>query len=100
MLCNFTFSADSELNGNIVDWTKSKWELINMQEINVDFSEMCKASKLGPIIVPEKLKATDFRHLCKKLGGKMFVITNEETQEIAASLRQSQQGRGSCNCKY
>ena len=93
-------SAESELMGNIVDWTNSEWELLNMQEINVEFSEMCKASKLGPIIVPEKLPAVHFRHLCQKLGGKMFVITNEETRKTAVDLRQSQNGLGSCNCKY
>ena len=95
-----TYSAESELIGNIVDWTNSEWELINMKETNVEFSEMCKASKLGPIIVPEKLPAAHFRHLCNKLGGRMFVITNEETRKTAVDLRQSQNGLGSCNCKY
>ena len=71
-----------------------------MVEIDVEFSEMCKASKLGPIIVPEKLQATHFRHLCNKLGGKMFVITDKATRQTAVKLRESQNGRGSCNCEY
>ena len=45
ILCNqnafITYSAQSKLMGNIVDWTNSKWELLNMQEINVEFKIIC-----------------------------------------------------------
>ena len=48
-----------------------------MQKIDVDFLDMCKGLVLGPIIVPEKLPATEFRRLCNQFGAKMFVIKNE-----------------------
>ena len=47
-----------------------------MRKLDVEFSKMCKVS-LGPVVVPEKLPATEFKHLCNQFGGKMFVIKNE-----------------------
>jgi hypothetical protein len=76
-------SEDSSINGNIVDWTDAEWELTNMKKDNVDFSKMCKALSLGPVIVPEKLPATKFKHLCNQFGGKMFVIKNEADRQTA-----------------
>ena len=57
-----------------------------MKKDNVDFSKMCKALSLGPVIVPEKLPATEFKHLCNQFGGKMFVIKNEADRQTAMDL--------------
>ena len=70
-----------------------------MQKIEVEFSAMCKALSLGPILVPEKLPATEFRHLCNQFGGKMFVIKNEEDRQTAVSFRQPAHDKGICGCK-
>ena len=85
--------------GNIADWNHAEWELINMQKIDVEFSEMCKSLALGPILVPEQLPATEFRHLCNQFGGKMFVIKNEEDRQKALDFRQSAHDTGKCGCK-
>ena len=97
--CISSNSADSTINGNIADWTAAEWELTNMQKIEVEFSAMCKALSLGPILVPEKLPATEFRHLCNQFGGKMFVIKNEEDRQTAVSFRQPAHDKGICGCK-
>ena len=89
-------SEDSSINGNIVDWTDAEWELTNMKKDNVDFSKMCKALSLGPVIVPEKLPATKFKHLCNQFGGKMFVIKNEEDRQTALDFYT----KGKCECKH
>ena len=83
---NLPNSADSKINGNVVDWTDAEWELTNMKKENIDFSKMCKALSLGPVIVPEKLPATEFKHLCNQFGGKMFVIKNEADGQTAVDL--------------
>ena len=79
-------SEDSSINGNIVDWTDAEWELTNMKKDNIDFLKMCKALSLGPVIVPEKLPATEFKHLCNQFGGKMFVIKNEADRQTAVGF--------------
>ena len=84
--CISSNSADSTINGNIADWTDAEWELTNMEKIYVEFSAMCKALALGPIIVPEKLPATEFRHLCNQFGGKMFVIKNEADRQTVTDF--------------
>ena len=86
-------SADSNIIGNIVDWTDAEWELTNMKKENIEFSQMCKALSLGPVIVPERLPATEFKHLCNQFGGKMFVIKNEEDKQTAVDFYH----RGNCN---
>ena len=86
-------SADSNIIGNIVDWTNAEWELTNMKKENMDLSKMCKALSLGPVIVPEKLPATEFKHLCNQFGGKMFVVKNEEDRQTAMDFYE----RGKCN---
>ena len=86
-------SADSNINGNIVDWTDVEWELTNMKKDNIDFSKMCKALSLGPVIVPEKLPAEEFKHLCNQFGGKMFVIKNEADRQTAMDFYD----KGKCN---
>ena len=98
--CISSNSADSTINGNVADWTIAEWELTNMQKIDVEFSAMCKALALGPILVPEKLPATEFRHLCNQFGGKMFVIKNEKDRQTAVDFRQSVHDKGKCGCKY
>ena len=71
-----------------------------MKKDNIDFSKMCKALSLGPVIVPEKLPAKEFKHLCNQFGGKMFVIKNEEDRQAAVDFRQSVHDKGKCGCKY
>ena len=83
---NLPNSADSKITGNVVDWTDAEWELTNMKKENIDFSKMCKALSLGPVIVPEKLPATEFKHLCNQFGGKMFVIKNEADRQTAVGF--------------
>ena len=89
-------SANSNSNGNIVDWSDAEWELKNMQKFDFEFSKMCKALSLGPIIVPEKLPATEFKHLCNQFGGKSFVIKNEEDIQTAVEFYD----KGKCDGKH
>ena len=39
IFCSFNLpnSADSNINGNIVDWTDAEWELTNMKKVSIDF---------------------------------------------------------------
>ena len=94
-----TNSADSNINGNIVDWTDAEWELKNMKKLDVEFSKMCKVLSLGPVVIREKLPAIEFKHLCNQFGGKMFVIKNEEDRQTAVDFRQSVHDKGKCGCK-
>ena len=89
-------SADSNINGNIVDWTDAEWKLTNMKKVDVEFSKMCKALSLGPIAVPEKLPAPEFKRLCNQFGGKMFVIKNEEDRQTAVDFY----NKGKCDGKH
>ena len=93
--CSFNLpnSADSNINGNIVDWTDAEWELTNMKKVIIDFLKICKAQSLGPVIVPEKLPVTEFKHLCNQFGGKMFVIKNEADRQTAMDFYD----KGKCN---
>ena len=86
-------SVDSNNNGNIVDWTDAEWELKNMKKVDIEFSKMCKAPSLGPVVVPEKLPATEFKHLCNQFGGKIFVITDETDRLTAMDF----DDKGKCN---
>ena len=71
-----------------------------MQKIDVDFLDMCKGLVLGPIIVPEKLPATEFRRLCNQFGGKMFVIKNEIDRQTAVDFWQPARDKGKCGGEY
>ena len=60
-----------------------------MTKIDVDLSEMCTASSIGPILVPEMLAANDLMQLCHQFSGRMFVIEDESTRQIAVDLRKT-----------
>ena len=87
---------ESNFDGNIVDWTDAEWELKNMKKFDFEFSEMCKALSLGPVVVPEKLPATELKQLCNQFGGKMFVIKNEEDRQTALDFYDKEK----CGCKH
>ena len=61
-----------------------------MEEINVDLTEMCMALGLGPVLIPEKLRARHLKKLCNQFSGNAFLIEDESTRQIAVDLRQSQ----------
>ena len=62
---------------------------IDSTYVNVESSELCKSTSLGPVLFPEKLTATGLLNLCNQVNGKVFLIENEETRLKANSVKNS-----------
>ena len=87
---NWTLCNLPDLHGNIVDWTVAKWEITNMKKVNIDINEMCKSMQPGPLIIPEILEAQNLMHLCNQLGGRLFVIKDENSRKTMVEIGQHQ----------
>ena len=77
------------LKGNVVNWDTAEWEVTNMEKIEVDENTLCKAQRLGPVILSERLSASHVKHLCNKVNGRIFVIKNEEDKNTAWPMKDS-----------
>ena len=56
--------------------------------VNVDSSELCKSTSMGPVLFPERLSTTGLLDLCHQVNGKVFLIKDSETLQKANSLKQ------------
>jgi hypothetical protein len=45
-----------------------------MKKFDIDASMLCKTKKIGPVLFPEKMTATEMVSMCQKINGKMFLI--------------------------
>ena len=52
-----------------------------MKKFDIDASMLCKTKKIGPVLFPEKITATEMVSMCQKINGKMFLIKVAYSQE-------------------
>jgi hypothetical protein len=64
----------------LVDWGNSKWNLENMVEKQVPVDKVCKLPKTQDVLVVEERTVPELQLLCRKLRGKVTVVTSYEMQ--------------------
>ena len=69
-----------------MDWELANWEVVQMKKLEINQS-LCKGMHIGPLLVPEHLNALDAKQFCHKINGKMFVVDNDHSRNLASSLR-------------
>ena len=67
--------------GNVVNWDRSDWTLLNMSATNKTYSNICRQGKLGDIMLTGKRNQTSAIALCRKLRGTLAVVDNKSTTE-------------------
>ena len=67
--------------GNVVNWNTANWQLENMVRDNKSQEEVCLLPEQRDIVFPELRSYHDTKLLCKKVGGKMTVVTNDDMQK-------------------
>ena len=78
-------TCNTDLKGNVIDWASANWQSIRMEKLELNQS-ICKSMNLGPVLFANQYDPFIAKRLCHKFYGKMFVIKDEKTREIAASL--------------
>ena len=76
--------------GDIIDWNTADWEVSGMEEYKSNYSNVCKPSALGLVLIPGPWNITEATKLCQNFRGQMNVITNEQNnEELMTHLRKS-----------
>jgi hypothetical protein len=65
----------------MVDWTNSRWTLLNMVEEEMNISSICQIPKPRDVLFPQLRTMSESRLLCNKLKGQMTLVDSAETQE-------------------
>ena len=86
--------------GNIVNWTSSSWDVLNMVNYTLNYSHICSFPTIFlwnyPVILPFRLVLPAANTLCKSLNGYLNVISNYDNQQLAVSLMKNE---NEMNCK-
>ena len=68
------------MKGDVVNWDRSDWELVNMTSREATDEEICVPPKPGHILFPENRNSSSLTDLCHKMRGKASAIKDEATQ--------------------
>ena len=66
--------------GNVVNWDTASWNLENMVPDNQTEEDVCLLPKPRHIVFPEPRTYHDTQLLCKKVGGRITVVTDNKMQ--------------------
>ena len=58
-----------------------------MKKSDLVYEDMCKASSIGQVLVPELMTAESALLMCHKLFGEIFVIRDDKTRDKAFQLK-------------
>ena len=76
--------------GDIVDWNTAEWEVSGMEEYKSNYTNVCKPSALGLVLIPGPWNITEATNLCQNFRGQLNVITSEQNnEELMTHLRKS-----------
>ena len=97
---HFKYVYRNQFYGNIVNWTSSSWDVLNMVNYKLNYSHICSFPTIFPwnypVILPFRLVLPAANTLCKSLNGYLNVISNYDNQQLAVSLMKNQ---NEMNCK-
>ena len=75
--------------GNIVDWTNSTWKLVEMYELYLDVSSICKELNVGLIVLPEKRTFEESSTICRFFGGRLPTVEISDLTEMQKTIMSS-----------
>ena len=81
LFLQYTFSSNI-LYGDIINWNLATWEASNMEEYQTNYSNICKPTALGVILVPGEFEFQTGERLCRQMRGQMNVISDEYNQKF------------------
>ena len=85
------------LSGDLVDWNTAEWEVIGMDEYEINLSTVCQSNDLGLgiVLVPGNWNITMATNLCMALKGQINVISTKTNNDQIKSLMESSKKCGS-----
>ena len=81
LFLQYTFSSNI-IYGDIINWNLATWEVSNMEEYQTNYSNICKPTALGVILVPGEFEFQTGERLCRQMRGQMNVISDEYNQKF------------------
>ena len=82
--------------GDFIAWGTSKFEIENMQEIELEYEDICTPDELGLVLFANPLNFTAAFTLCQGVGGYLASVDSlEDELKVQAVLAKNP----SCNSK-
>ena len=83
----WTNCSNDSGGGNVVNWETAEWTTWDLEEENIDKSEICQVKRPGLTIFPQRRTFKDSQELCQRLGGRMAVADSKKrVQEMMKLL--------------
>ncbi len=76
-----TLNRDT-FKGNLVNWDRAKFDLINITEVDVPMKDVCVPIRPGHVVMPVLKSFADHQSLCKKFRGTTSVVSDQDTQDM------------------
>ncbi len=88
------------MKGDLVNWESSDWDVVNMNEIMLESSILCKGQELGSVLIPGQFNLREANLFCKVGGGEQTVIKSLEKQlELKQKFLNSSQCSSWCKIR-
>ena len=78
--------CDKTLEGNVVNWNISKWNITDLFVETIEYKSLCDESDIGLTILPLTRNFQDTIDICKSFGGTIAIGDNEETLSDMGNL--------------
>jgi hypothetical protein len=75
------FYRSQGIEGNVVRWSTSEWQLENMVKEDLAFEHICKPPNLGNLLFPTLRNMSSSVLLCKRMNSNITVIKSKSTQD-------------------
>ena len=76
-----TFSRSNGMEGNLIRWSSVKWELTNMESIDMSADEFCLPPKPKNLMFPGLRDFPSVITMCKQFHGRVSVMKSKQLSE-------------------
>lgn len=66
---------------DILDWSKTTWNLTNMVEDEISGVDFCEPTRPGHVLFPEPRNITEIKSLCNHMKGEVSVVKNQQIED-------------------
>ena len=90
-----------ETGGNLLDWNTAQWEVVGLQEEELDIEEICSEHQDTELIVLSKKRDFDTsRRICKAIGGALSVAQDNQITQGMLEVLGSMKTQSQCGMKF
>ena len=87
-MVQMTTCSGTRLKGDLINWDTAAWTVhgSDVQKILTPMEEICPQKNFGALYIPARISRPDAYSLCRKLGGQVISIRNEEDMKNATTF--------------